>query len=184
MRSFAFLSSALSLVTLVACGGSGGGTGGATTTSHAGGSATTSATSTGGATTTSSTGGGGSGGATTTTTSSSSTGTGGSVPINACSEINALDCFSNLDCMSADRCENKGTSDLPVPCCVPGARGTGMSGDPCTIDNDCATSLCIETSSGYRCSGECKSDTECPPELPVCTKVPAILGTGSFCFPS
>lgn len=175
MRSLALFASALPLLALAACGSSSGGTGGATTTT------TTTATGTGGSST-STTDTGGSGGATASTTTSSSTTT--SVPIAACTEIGAEDCFSNLDCMASDRCENKGTSDTPVPCCVPGARGTGKSGDACSVDNDCETSLCIETSAGFRCAGECTTDNDCPPELPYCTKVPAILGQGSFCFPS
>ncbi|APR85107.1 BNR repeat domain protein [Minicystis rosea] len=155
-------------LSLVACGSSTGGTGGAggTGSSSSGSSTTSSSSGTGGSATT-----------------SSSTGTGGSTPVASCSEIDATDCFSNLDCMSADRCENKGPSDTPVPCCVPGARGTGKLGASCTVDNDCATSLCIETSAGFQCSGECQSDTDCTTALPSCTEVPAILGQGSFCFP-
>lgn len=157
-------------LSLAACGSSTEGTGG---TGGTGGSSSSS--STGGTTTTAS----GTGGSATT----SSSGTGGSTPVMSCSEIDATDCFSNLDCMSADRCENKGTSEVPVPCCVPGARGTGKLGDACSVDNDCDTSLCIETSNGYRCSGECQGDTDCISALPSCVTVPAILGTGSFCLP-
>jgi hypothetical protein len=146
---------AVSLVLLAACGGSPGGTGG-------GGAGT------GGA----GTGGTGTGGA------------GGSTPVQACSDIGAPDCFSNLDCPAADRCENKGSPDLAVPCCVPGARGTGALDAPCQVDNDCATSLCVETSAGFRCSGECTTDGDCPASMPACTSIPAILGQGSFCLPA
>lgn len=180
MRSLALFVSALSLLALAACGSSSNGTGGAGTTT----SNTTTSTGNGGSSTTTSDTGGSGGATSTTSSTTSSTGTGGSIPVAACSDISAEDCFSNLDCMAADRCENKGTSDVPVPCCVPGARGTGKSGDACSVDNDCQTSLCIETAAGYRCSGECMSDNDCPAELPSCTEVPAILGQGSFCFPS
>jgi hypothetical protein len=172
----------ISLSTLglaAACGTSPAGTGGAagsSTTSASGGAASTS--SAGGAASTSAPGTGGA------TSTSSSSGAGGSAPIQSCGDINAADCFSNLDCPAADRCENQGTPDLAVPCCVPGPRGAGMLDDPCVVDDDCATSLCIETSGGYLCSGECAKDGDCPASMPTCTAIPPILGQGSFCLPT
>lgn len=186
--TLAFPLALLSLVALAACGSSGGttgsssttgGTGGASTTAGSGGTSNTGGASagTGGAAGTTSTGTGG---------TSSGTGTGGSggAPgIMSCAEIGADDCFSNLDCIAADRCEDQGGASLAVPCCVPGMRGTGVLGDPCTIDDDCATSLCVETPGGYLCSGECTQPADCIPALPDCTKIPAILGKGAFCLP-
>lgn len=185
--TLAFPLALLSLVALAACGSSGGttgsssttgGTGGASTTAGSGGTSNTGGASagTGGAAGTTSTG---TGGATATGTG----GSGGAPGIMSCAEIGADDCFSNLDCIAADRCEDQGGASLAVPCCVPGMRGTGVLGDPCTIDDDCATSLCIETPGGYLCSGECTQPADCIPALPDCTKIPAILGKGAFCLP-
>ena len=130
---------------------------------------------------------GGAGGATSSGTGGATTsgagGSGGAPGIMSCAEIGADDCFSNLDCLAADRCEDQGGASLAVPCCVPGMRGTGVLGDPCSIDDDCATSLCIETPGGYLCSGECTQPADCIPALPDCTKIPAILGKGAFCLP-
>lgn len=184
MRPFFLLvASAPSLFVLAACGtsstptGSGGASSSSTTTGTGGAtsSGTGGATSSGtGGTTSSGTGG---------ATSSGTGGAGGSSGIMSCAEIGADDCFSNLDCIAADRCEDQGGASLAVPCCVPGMRGTGVLGDPCAIDDDCATSLCVETPGGYLCSGECTKPADCIPALPDCTKIPAILGKGAFCLP-
>ncbi|MFT3775212.1 MAG: hypothetical protein QM820_58435 [Minicystis sp.] len=171
-RSLLFVS-VFSTFALAACGSSSSGTGG-----NGGSPSSSSSSGNGGSPSSSSAGGGGDSPST-----SSSSGTGGSMPITSCSEINASGCFSNVDCPEADRCENKGTSDLPTPCCVPGQRGTGKLDDPCTVDNDCETSLCVETINGYRCSGACAGDSDCPADMPSCFNVPAILGSGSFCLP-
>lgn len=110
-------------------------------------------------------------------------GTGGGA-IEECSEIGAEDCFSNYDCPGEQRCQNEGTVDFAVPCCVPGARGDGPLGAACVGELDCASSLCIE---GGRCGGictdRCNSPDECPAELPQCITI-AFSGTDDkFCAP-
>lgn len=114
----------------------------------------------------------------------SSSGSGG--PIDACSDIGATECFSNYDCPSmADRCENKGTPDFAVPCCVPGQRGAGLAGDPCTGENDCKSSLCFEISSGNVCSDVCTSNGDCPkpPFAGGCGPIAFSGSNDEFCLP-
>ena len=120
--------------------------------------------------------------------SSSSTGGNGgggghSGPIMSCDEIMAKSCFSNMDCTSSDdRCEDKGTSDNPVACCVPGERGTGQAGDPCTKTIDCESGACVYGMSGNTlCSPPCTSDGDCPADIPTCVAIAPSAGTGSFC---
>lgn len=110
-------------------------------------------------------------------------GTGGGVE--TCEEIGAESCFSNYDCEAADRCENQGSSDLPTPCCVAGARGTGELGTACLVDNDCASSLCIEGGAcGFVCSDRCEDASTCPKDLPECIVI-AFSGTeDKFCVPA
>jgi hypothetical protein len=128
----------------------------------------------GGGATSSSTASGG-GGSTTKTTSS------GTSTVTACADISATDCFSNLDCSSAsDRCQSVG---VDLPCCVPGARGTGKGGDSCMSENDCETALCIQTAGVSVCSGACTSAQDCSAPLAKCQEISPLLGTGSFCFP-
>lgn len=114
----------------------------------------------------------------------SSSGSGG--PITACADIGATECFSNYDCPNmADRCENQGTPSDQVPCCVPGARGAGLAGDPCTGENDCKSSLCFEISSGNVCSDVCTSSGECPkpPFDGGCGPIAFSGSNDDFCLP-
>jgi hypothetical protein len=192
LRSAAFIF--LGALTLAACGGtsssgtsSGGtggaggsgpsGTGGATTTtstataSTTGTTATTSTTSTSSTTSTTSTGQGGAGG-------------GAPDPVMSCSEIPAADCFSSFDCPdAADRCENRGTADLQVPCCVKGPRGTGKLGEACVGENDCVSALCLGAGSTYLCTDRCKSAAECPASLPKCITIAFSGSNDKFCTP-
>jgi hypothetical protein len=102
----------------------------------------------------------------------------------SCDAIEAVGCFSNYDCAAAERCENVGTLDLPVACCVPGARGTGQLGDPCASERDCASSLCIDVGvCGGTCTDVCTSEGECPAELPQCIPIAFSGSDASFCLP-
>ena len=85
-------------------------------------------------------------------------------------------------------CENLGTEEATLPCCVQGMRGALMVGEVCDTANGqltCASSLCIsneEANAGY-CSGECLSDDDCPSTMPRCISV-AFSGSDSmWCFP-
>jgi hypothetical protein len=161
-RSASLLASFVALASLLACGSGSGGSGGGVASS-------TSSSSSGAASSSSS--------------GSSSSSSGG--PVTMCSEIGAADCFSNYDCaLSSDRCENVGTADVPVACCVPGPRGTGMGGDPCQSEDDCASGVCLvdTPSPGTNlCSQLCSSDADCPADLPSCVTLVA-GANGSFCF--
>lgn len=147
----------------------GGGQGGASSSSSTTGS--------GGASTSS--GVGGAGGA----TGQGGGGAGG--PYASCAEAGATDCFSNYDCPDAStRCENVGTVSEQVPCCVPGARGTGELGAPCTSEHDCKSSLCVELDGGVSlCSDTCTSENECIAEMPECYPVAFSGSDLDFCLP-
>jgi len=120
--------------------------------------------------------GGGSGG---------STGTSTLTNVMACSDISTNNCFSNADCSSAsDRCQVVGMSDAPVACCVPGARGSGMGGDPCAGENDCDTAVCLVIDTGNLCSKACTGDADCPASIPTCIAIDPSVGTGAFCAPT
>ncbi len=102
----------------------------------------------------------------------------------ACTDIGAVDCFSNYDCADvATRCENVGTPNLPVACCVSGARGTGALGDVCVSENDCKSSLCIDTGQSMLCSDICSGTAACIPALAKCTTIAFSGTTDKFCIP-
>jgi hypothetical protein len=154
------------VLALAACGGSSTSSGGTTGVGGAGGSGT------GGAmmTTAGTTGAGGAGGA--------------AMPVMACSEIPAADCFSSFDCAdAADRCENRGTADVAVPCCVKGARGTGKLGESCTGENDCVSALCVGDAPMLLCTDRCMADAECPAALPKCIAIAFSGSDDKFCTP-
>lgn len=94
----------------------------------------------------------------------------------ACSEAGYTDCFHNGDCADTERCENMSASDLEIPCCVTGARGTADAGVACTNENDCASGLCISYNEGpFLCSRVCASDAECPPAAARCSAIGACV---------
>lgn len=149
-------------------GGQGGASSSSSTTGSGGASTSSGAGGAGGATGQGGGGGGGAGG-----------------PYASCAEAGATDCFSNYDCPDAStRCENVGTASEQVPCCVPGARGTGELGATCTNENDCKSSLCIEIDPQTSvCTDACTNEDICAAPLPECTY---IFGSGSdddFCMP-
>jgi hypothetical protein len=118
-------------------------------------------------------------------TSNSGGGGGAGGPVTKCEELGdtaANSCFSNLDCTdSSRRCENKGTNEAPVACCVPGDRGTGMGGDMCKSELDCASGACVYGASATYCSPECMSDSDCPTSIPLCVAIDPSIGKGKFC---
>lgn len=95
-----------------------------------------------------------------------------------------MDCFSNYDCPDlADRCENKGTVDLPVPCCVPGKRGSVGLGQPCMGENDCASALCLDTGMALICTEKCTTKAMCIPALSKCATIAFSGSNLKFCIP-
>ncbi len=77
-------------------------------------------------------------------------------------------CVFNSECPANERCE---CVDFDCTCQI-GVRGTGQSGvDPCVEGNDCASSLCVEGNGGDFCSGECTTNADCGPNLPICLNV-------------
>jgi len=168
----------LGILTVGACGGtsmsgtsSGGTTGAGGSEATGTSSSTTAATSTASASSTTATGQGGAGGS-------------APMPVMSCSEIPATECFSSFDCPdAADRCENRGTAELTVPCCVKGARGTGKLGESCTGENDCVSALCLGDAPKYQCTDRCKSAVECPASLPKCITIAFSGSSDKFCTP-
>lgn len=91
-------------------------------------------------------------------------------------------CLSSDDCAPTFRCFSEDTTGLNV-WCLPGPRGAGVAGDPCTSQTDCASALCVEPRVGpNRCSQLCDVPADCPSTLPRCIA----LGFGvdrSICSP-
>lgn len=165
MLRAALFAPALASLVLAACGGE-------TSSGHGGSGGTTA---TGGSTA-------GTGGSTVTCGAVGPSGAGGAV--NDCSEIGATECLANVDCPNAaDRCENRGTTNMPVACCVTGARGTCDLGAPCTHENECVSALCIDTGNGFYCSNTCDTDADCTDVLPTCFAITTPTGTTQFCAP-
>lgn len=100
-------------------------------------------------------------------------------PVGSCSELSTTDCFSNLDCPAEQRCQNAGTELDPVPCCVPGARGTGAAGTSCTLELDCESAVCIEG----LCSKTCTKDEDCPAGMKSCIPIAFSGSDDNWCFP-
>jgi hypothetical protein len=82
-------------------------------------------------------------------------------------------CFSNYDCPSTHKCKSQGATVS----CIAGPRGTGAPGSVCTTEDDCATALCVEAATGFRCSDLCRTAATCPAELPRCVS----LGEDGIC---
>jgi len=82
-------------------------------------------------------------------------------------------CFSNYDCPMTHVCKSMGATVA----CVLGARGTGAPGTVCDGEEDCASALCVEATTGYRCSDICHTAQTCPAELPRCVS----LGSDGIC---
>lgn len=86
----------------------------------------------------------------------------------ACAAVGDCPCFTNYDCPPTHACVSQDPSGTMVSC-VPGPRGTGAAGVPCTGEADCASALCVDDATGgRRCSDVCMSSATCPPELPRC----------------
>lgn len=109
-------------------------------------------------------------------------------PVESCEEFGAVACFANHECEADARCQNVGTPDFSVPCCVQGERGSLNLGEMCTEADgqlSCASSICImlEGQTNGLCSDECTSDMDCPATMPRCIPI-AFSGSDSmWCFP-
>ena len=90
-----------------------------------------------------------------------------SATYDSCDEGGFTSCFDNTTCEATERCQNLAAQGLPeVACCVRGARGAGTTGDACSSDNDCETSICIERNDDPAiCSESCGGPGECPEPL-------------------
>lgn len=96
------------------------------------------------------------------------------------------ECFSNSDCPGDRVCRNIGASDFEVPCCVPGARGQLPGGSPCEPavgETTCASSICIEGSTGAFCSTTCQQAADCPVGMQVCQFIAFSSSEEMWCFP-
>jgi hypothetical protein len=101
-------------------------------------------------------------------------------PQNACPTATSCPCFTNYDCPDSYACVSQDDTGTNIYC-VPGQRGTGAVGAPCTGEADCASALCVDGSSGMSCSDLCDSEMDCVTSLPMCI---AIVGEGiSICAP-
>jgi hypothetical protein len=114
----------------------------------------------------------------TTTTGDSTIG-----PVTNCNQIPSTECFANHECPPDERCQNVGTTNNEVPCCVPGARGTLAAGEVCQTEFDCESGICITgTGSGY-CSKTCNSVADCPANMQLCQFIAFSTSNDQWCFP-
>lgn len=109
--------------------------------------------------------------------------------VEACEDFGSSSCFANNDCAEDGRCENVGSEDSPIACCVSGGRGALQTGEACDIvtgQQDCASSLCIAYNGETEayCSGECQSDEDCPESMPSCISVAFSGSDLMWCFPA
>jgi hypothetical protein len=79
-------------------------------------------------------------------------------------------CFSSDDCGPGFTCHSEDSTGTHVYC-EPGSRGTGAAGAPCSTEADCQSALCVDGTSGTRCSVLCSTPNDCPASLPRCTYV-------------
>ncbi len=71
-------------------------------------------------------------------------------------------CFANDDCPPDMTCKSFDSTGTRV-FCVPGARGTGAAGVPCTGEADCQSALCVDIrDGGMACSKLCTLPADCP----------------------
>jgi hypothetical protein len=109
--------------------------------------------------------------------------------VESCDELGANTCFANTDCAENARCQNVGPDDLPVACCVPGARGTLAVGEPCNTETgelECASALCVTINDSMQgvCSGACADESECPESAPQCIPIAFSGSELNWCFPA
>lgn len=89
----------------------------------------------------------------------------------ACAVKTDCPCFSSDDCGPGFHCHSEDSTGTQV-WCVPGARGDGLAGAPCTGEADCLSALCTDSASaGMRCSALCTDGADCPATLPTCQYV-------------
>jgi hypothetical protein len=100
----------------------------------------------------------------------------------ACAVKTDCPCFSSDDCGPGFFCHSEDMTGANV-WCVPGPRGPGAVGAPCSTEADCFSSLCIEASDGgHGCSALCDTAAECAASVPQCR----FIGFGvdrSICSP-
>lgn len=107
-------------------------------------------------------------------------------PITSCSAINATVCFSNLDCPTEQRCQNLGTAEDQVPCCVVGARGKKKGGEECNEVGgqlECESGICINKDGPFYCSKDCTTVDDCPTGMKQCIPISAPPNQYKWCFP-
>jgi hypothetical protein len=95
-------------------------------------------------------------------------------PPPACPTATSCPCFSNYDCPTGYACVSQDNTGTNVYC-VPGQRGTGALGAPCTGEGDCASALCVDdVDNGMSCSDVCDTDPTCTAKLPDCTFITTV----------
>jgi hypothetical protein len=88
----------------------------------------------------------------------------------ACAVKTDCPCFSSDDCGPGFTCHSEDATGVNV-FCVAGPRGDAGVGAPCTVEADCQSALCTDSSAGQRCSALCTTASDCPSSLPKCTYV-------------
>ena len=105
-------------------------------------------------------------------------------PVSSCDELSTIACFANNECEATDRCENMGTDDEQVPCCVAGTRGTGQAGETCVDENDCESAVCIAGNGPYMCSKTCTTADDCPDGMKDYTYIAFSGSNDMWCLPT
>lgn len=103
---------------------------------------------------------------------------------NRCVCRSATDCFCSRGCSTSAPCPSGFTCAMTSlgSLCVPGrgstAPGTRRTGDPCASGADCASGVCVRTSTSTFCSQVCTDDCACPDGYQC---FPTSTGTTSVC---
>ena len=100
---------------------------------------------------------------------------------NNCAEAGLAECFSNLDCPEAERCQNVSDNAFEIPCCVGAPRGATATGGSCVTAEDCASGLCLSRNDGpYLCTGACEDVDDCPANMQECDTL--FIAPGNWCL--
>lgn len=108
---------------------------------------------------------------------------GPTVPCDACEQ----ECFSNHDCAEGTVCLDHDQDEMTAACCVPGERGALAMGevcDPAMGQTTCASSICIEGTTGALCSDTCEAVEDCPEGMALCQTIAFSGSDAMWCFPA
>lgn len=102
----------------------------------------------------------------------------------SCAEINATECFANIDCASDERCQSL-DGEGAVVCCIKGQRGTKQAGEECSGELECESALCIGVSGNTQyCSKDCQTADDCPEGMKDCRYIAYSGSSSNWCFPA